>query len=99
MVLADDLKAMKRVLRRLEFSSDEGVELKGRVACHISTSDELLVTEMILSGVLKDLPTPVMVALLSCLVNEDHSKEIKTPNTPELTASYQILVTIATRFA
>lgn len=99
MVLSDDWKAMRRVLRRLGFCSEQLVELKGRVACEISTSDELLTTELMLSGVFKDLPTDVMVALLSCLVFEENSRESKPPGAPELAAAFQLLRTTATRFA
>jgi len=38
----DELKHRKRVLRRLEFTtSDDVVEMKGRVACEISSGDEV----------------------------------------------------------
>lgn len=38
----DELKKRKRVLRRLEFTTaDDVVEMKGRVACEISTGDEV----------------------------------------------------------
>lgn len=90
---------MRRILRRLGFCSDNQVELKGRVACEISTSDELLTTEMMLGGVFKDLPVDVMVALLSCLVHEENSPEAKKPSMPELASAYQLLVDIAKRFA
>eukprot|EP01083_Nonionella_stella_P113767 335635_1 len=41
------LKNMKRVLRRLAFvDSGNVVQLKGRVACDMSTADELLATEL-----------------------------------------------------
>ena len=44
MVLKDDLKKMKRVMRRLEFlDKNDIVQLKGKVACEISACDELLV--------------------------------------------------------
>ena len=44
MVLEDDLKCMKRVLRRLGFiDKEEIVQLKGRVACEISACDEIIV--------------------------------------------------------
>lgn len=45
MVLEDDLKCMKRVLRRLGFiDKEEIVQLKGRVACEISACDEIIVS-------------------------------------------------------
>ena len=44
----DELKCRKRVLRRLRFlTNDDVIEMKGRVACEISSGDELLLTEMI----------------------------------------------------
>lgn len=44
MVLEDDLKKMKRVLRRMGYiSKDEIVEMKGKVACEISACDEIMV--------------------------------------------------------
>ena len=43
-------------LPRLQFcSADDVIELKGRVACEISSGDELLLTEMIFNGVFNDL--------------------------------------------
>lgn len=52
----DELKCMKRVLRRLEFcTKEEVIELKGRVACEVSSGDPLLLTEMIFNGVFNDL--------------------------------------------
>lgn len=90
---------MRRILRRLGFTSENHVELKGRVACEISTSDELLTTELMLSGVFKDLPVDVMVALLSCLVHEENSPDAKIPAIPELASAYQSLTTTAKRFA
>ncbi|CAG9333711.1 unnamed protein product [Blepharisma stoltei] len=99
MILKDDWKAMRRILRRLGFCSENHVELKGRVACEISTSDELLTTEMMLGGIFNDLPIDIMVALLSCLVHEENSAESKKPSHPELASAYKLLVDIATRFA
>ncbi|EEB87079.1 hypothetical protein MPER_15731, partial [Moniliophthora perniciosa FA553] len=44
----EELKCRKRVLRRLGFStSNDIVDVKGRVACEISSGDELLLTELI----------------------------------------------------
>ena len=47
MVLQDDLKCMKSVLRRLSFiDKQEIVQLKGRVACEISACDEIMVNKL-----------------------------------------------------
>lgn len=99
MILRDDWKAMRRVLRRLAFTSEEHVELKGRVACDISTSDELLTTELMLSGVFKDLDVDVMVALLSCLVHQENSAEAAVPKIADLASAYQLLVNTARHFS
>lgn len=65
----EELKCRKRVLRRLGFaSSEEVVEMKGRVACEISSGDELLLTEMIFEGVFNSLSPEQSAALLSCFV-------------------------------
>jgi superfamily II RNA helicase len=65
----DELKARRRVLRRLGYTSDADViQMKGRVACEISAGDELLLTEMIFNGVFNDLTLEQTVALLSCFV-------------------------------
>ncbi|KAG8094162.1 hypothetical protein GUJ93_ZPchr0012g20969 [Zizania palustris] len=65
----DELKARKRVLRRLGYiTSEDVVEVKGKVACEISTADELTLTELMFSGTLKDATVEQMVALLSCFV-------------------------------
>ena len=42
-----DLKCMKRVLRRLGYcSTSDVIEVKGRIACELSSADELLLTEV-----------------------------------------------------
>jgi len=72
----EELKARKRVLRRLGFSTDADViEMKGRVACEISTGDELLLTEMMFAGVFNSLTPEQTVALLSCFIFEEKSDE------------------------
>jgi len=77
--LKQTLKGMTRVLRRLGHATgDNVVALKGRVACEISSCDELVVAEIILSNMLNDLTPEQVVALMSCLVfrerTEDHVK-------------------------
>ncbi len=55
-LMKEELKGMRSVLRRLGHVSEEGViSNKGRVACEVSTSDELLVTELVFDGVLSEL--------------------------------------------
>lgn len=65
----EELKARKRVLRRLAFTNQEDiVDMKGRVACEISTGDELLLTELIFNGVFNSLSPEQCAGLLSCFV-------------------------------
>ncbi|KAK5644373.1 hypothetical protein RI129_005673 [Pyrocoelia pectoralis] len=72
----DELKCRKRVLRRLGFCSNADViELKGRVGCELSSSDELLLTEMIFNGVFGQLTPAQCCAILSCFVCDEKSSE------------------------
>lgn len=65
----EELKCRKRVLRRLGFTTAADiVDMKGRVACEISTGDELLLTELIFNGVFNSLSPEQCAGLLSCFV-------------------------------
>lgn len=55
------------------------VELKGKVACEISTADELTLTELMFTGILKDVNLEEMVALLSCLVWQEKIQDAPKP--------------------
>ncbi|CBQ71703.1 probable MTR4-involved in nucleocytoplasmic transport of mRNA [Sporisorium reilianum SRZ2] len=95
----DELKCRKRVLRRLGFTtSDDVVEKKGRVACEISTGDELLLTEMIFNGVFNDLSPPQCAALLSCFVFGEKSTT-QTRLNETLAAPLRIMQETARRIA
>ncbi|CAJ0939154.1 unnamed protein product [Ranitomeya imitator] len=73
----DELKCRKRVLRRMGFaSSSDVIEMKGRVACEISSADELLLTEMMFNGLFNDLTAEQATALLSCFVFQENSSEM-----------------------
>lgn len=76
----DELKARKRVLRRLGYiTSEDVVEVKGKVACEISSADELTLTELMFSGTLKDATVEQMVALLSCFVWQEKLQDAPKP--------------------
>ncbi|KAK9840731.1 hypothetical protein WJX81_000998 [Elliptochloris bilobata] len=69
LILADELKARRRVLRRLGYVDAEGlVTVKGRVAAEVQSADELLLTELLFTGVFQELSVEAAVALVSCLV-------------------------------
>ncbi|KAG7271542.1 hypothetical protein CRUP_004005 [Coryphaenoides rupestris] len=73
----DKLKCRKRVLRRLGFAGPSDViEMKGRVACEISSGDELLLTEMIFNGLFNDLTPEQATSLLSCFVFQENASEM-----------------------
>lgn len=69
MVLKDEIRRMRRVLRRLEHVNADGViTLKGRAACELNTADELVAAQLLLGGAFAELDPPEIAALLSCLV-------------------------------
>lgn len=55
------------------------MEVKGKVACEISSADELTLTELMFSGALKDATVEQMVALLSCFVWQEKLQDAPKP--------------------
>ena len=55
------------------------MEVKGKVACEISSADELTLTELMFSGTLKDATVEQMVALLSCFVWQEKLQDAPKP--------------------
>jgi len=95
----DELKRMKRVLRRLEFTTAEDViTLKGRVACEISTGDALVLTEMIFNGVFNDLDVHQCVSLATTFVFDEKSKNPPKPS-ESMAAPLRVLQDTARRVA
>lgn len=76
----DELKSRKRVLRRLGFIDEaDVVQLKARVACEISTGDELVLSELLLNRFFNELTPEQCAASLSCFIFEE-----KCPEPPQL---------------
>jgi len=72
MIMSTELVSMKRVMRRLDLCDKNDVPtLKGKVACQISASDEILITELLFSGIFNDLDPTQIASLLSCLIYTD----------------------------
>ncbi|CAN3373327.1 hypothetical protein DIURU_001295 [Diutina rugosa] len=95
----EDLKNRRRVLRRLEFTTaDDIIELKGRVACEISSGDELVLTELIFNGTFTDLTSEQCAALLSCFVFQEKANEVPKL-TPELAEPFKNLTEMAAKVA
>ncbi|KAI0209509.1 Exosome RNA helicase MTR4 [Lamellibrachia satsuma] len=73
----DELKCRKRVLRRMGYATaSDVIEMKGRVACEISSADELLITEMLFNGVFNELTSSQCCALLSVFVFQEKASEM-----------------------
>jgi len=52
-------------------SAADVIEMKGRVACEISSGDELLLTELMFNGAFNELSVEQQVSLLSCFVFQE----------------------------
>ncbi|KAK0052105.1 superkiller viralicidic activity 2-like 2 isoform X1 [Biomphalaria pfeifferi] len=95
----DELKCRKRVLRRMGYcSASDVIELKGRVACEISSGDELLLTELLFNGVFNDLTPQQCCALLSCFVFQEKASEMPKLG-EELSGPLRIMQDTAHRIA
>ena len=78
--MKEDLKKMKKVLRRLGHVDANGViQTKGRTACEVNTANELVVVELIFTGVFNDLTVEQCVALLSCMTYDERNKDDDDP--------------------
>lgn len=81
----DELKCRKRVLRRFQFINEaEVVQLKARVACEISSGDELILSELLFNGFFNSLTPEQCAAVLSVFVFEEMSKETPAITNEEL---------------
>ncbi|CAK1602267.1 unnamed protein product [Parnassius mnemosyne] len=72
----DELKKRKRVLRRMGYCTlADVIELKGRIACELSSADELLLTELIFNGVFNALSPEQSASLVSCFVCDENASQ------------------------
>ncbi|KPJ16432.1 hypothetical protein RR48_05511 [Papilio machaon] len=72
----DELKKRKRVLRRLGYcTTSDVIHLKGRIACELSSADELLLTELIFNGVFNSLSAEQSASLVSCFVCDENASQ------------------------
>ncbi len=100
--MRDELRRMKRVLRRLGYTSGEGVlETKGRFACELSTTtgNELVLTDMIFDGFFNDLSPEQCAAILSCFVHQEAVKDGAEKIRSDLQPAYRHLQAIARNVA
>lgn len=95
----EELKCMKRVLRRLGYCTNSDViEIKGRIACELSSADELLLTEMMFNGLFNEMTPPLVAAILSCFVCSEKSNEMPKL-TDQLSGSLRQMQDMARRIA
>ncbi|KAG9654317.1 antiviral helicase, partial [Aureobasidium melanogenum] len=84
----EELKHRRRVLRRLGFINEaDVVQLKARVACEISTGDELVLSELLFNRFFNELTPEQCAAALSCFIFEEKSNE--TPTLKELAKPFR----------
>lgn len=96
----EELKKRKRVLRRLGYcTSADVIELKGRIACELSSADELLLTELIFNGVFNTLSPEHCAALLSCFVCDENGNSSGSSTGEELRGFLRQLQEFAKRIA
>jgi ATP-dependent RNA helicase DOB1 len=80
MTMKDDLRKMKRVLKKLGHVDANGViQTKGRTACEINTANELVVVELIFAGFFKSMTVEQCVAVLSCMTFDEPMKDDDDP--------------------
>ena len=91
LILQEDLKSRRRVLRRLGFVDSDGlVTKKGRTAAEISTGDELVLCELIYGGVFGPLSVSQVASLVSCFVWRQKS-EVRGKLPPGMEACHAAL--------
>eukprot|EP00041_Stephanoeca_diplocostata_P002800 m.29742 g.29742 ORF g.29742 m.29742 type:complete len:1321 (-) comp13774_c0_seq2:1735-5697(-) len=96
MQLLPEYKQRVDVLKLMGYIDDQStVQLKGRVACEVSTCDELIATELVFENVLTALHPAEIVALLSSLVFQE-KVDVEPNLTPVLQRGVEDLVRIAT---
>ncbi|KAK2198309.1 bifunctional Helicase [Babesia duncani] len=72
--------ARLEVLRQFEFLDDAGKPtLKGRIATHLTTGDEITLTEALVQNVLAGLEPEECAAILSAFVHSDRGPEQEAP--------------------
>ncbi|KAK7501044.1 hypothetical protein BaRGS_00007529 [Batillaria attramentaria] len=95
----EELKCRKRVLRRLGYATaSDVIETKGRVACEISSGDELVMTELLFNNVFNDLSPAQCCALLSCFVFQERASEMPKLS-EELSGPLRLMQDTAKRIA
>ena len=72
--------------------------IPGRIACELSSADELLLTEMMFNGLFNDLEPAQAASILSCFVCDERSNEMPKL-TGELSGPLRTMQDMAKRIA
>ncbi|EGO31119.1 ATP-dependent RNA helicase [Serpula lacrymans var. lacrymans S7.9] len=95
--LIPDYEQRIEVLKELNFIDDNStIQLKGRVACEINSTNELVLTELILENTLANYDPEEVVALLSCFVFQEKT-DIDPIISPKLEQGRDAIVAILDR--
>lgn len=87
LALFPDFQQKMNVLKILNYvEADNTLTMKGRVACEMTTSNELLATEIIFHNILEPMNPPEVAAILSALVFQEKTVE----NSAKLTSRMEI---------
>lgn len=95
-IMQKELLGMRKVLKNLDYTDENSiVQLKGRIACEISTSDELLITELLFNNVFfQELKIEYIVAILSSLLYDEKCPDIKLEDST-LAVGYDNILDVA----
>jgi superfamily II RNA helicase len=94
--LRQTLQRMRRVLRMLGHTSeDDVIQTKGRVACELSTCDELVGAELVFTGMFNDLDIAQICAVCSCMVFDEAHDDQPPRLTEELAGPHRKLQEVA----
>ena len=74
------------------FLQSDVIDIKGRIACELSSADELLLTEMMFNGVFNELSPEQSAAVLSCFVTDEKSNEM--PKLTQASSGLKLLLRI-----
>ncbi|RYH22910.1 RNA helicase [archaeon] len=88
--MKEELKKMRKVLKRMDYVSAEGVlSAKGRFACELTAGDELVLCNMVFGGMFNELTVEQTVAILSCLVHKEPNQDSSSGSTPRIRPDMQ----------
>lgn len=87
--LLPDYNQRIHALRCMGYVENDAVQLKGRVACEINSSDSIILTELIMENVLNQLEPQEAVALLSTFIFQEKSEISSEEILPKLPVTLQ----------